>query len=109
MKGATFFWSNDCQKVFEEVKFEMANGPLLVHFDATKQITMVCDASPYGVGCVLNVVINNEERPCMMMSSSLSSAENNYSQLHREALAIIAGVKKFHKYIYGLHVLVYTD
>lgn len=30
----------------------------------------------------------------------------NYSQLHREALALVFGVKKFHKYIYGRQNLI---
>lgn len=39
------------------------------------------------------------------MSSSLSQAERNYSQLHREALAIVFAVK----FVYGHKVTVYTD
>lgn len=84
-------------------------SPLLVHYDLNKELTLVTDASPYGVGAVLNVISEGEERPCMMASSSLSKAERNYSQLDREALAIVFGVKKFHKCIFGRHVVVYSD
>lgn len=44
-----------------------------------------------------------------MTSASLNKAERNYSQLHREALAIVFAFKKFHKFVYGNPVTVYTD
>lgn len=107
--GVRFEWSRECQEVFDWVKAQLLQGPLLVHFDPTKPITLVCDASPYGVGAVLNIEIDGVERPCYMMSSTLTAAERNYAQLHREALAIVAAVKKFHKFLYGQKVTVYTD
>lgn len=108
-KDVKFVWSLECREAFENVKTEIAEGPLLVHYDPHKQLTLVCDASPYGIGAILNVVIDNVERPCLMMSATLTSAQWNYSQFHREALAIVAAVRKFHKYIYGQKLYVYTD
>lgn len=108
-KEARFVWTSECQDTFNKVKHMIIHSPLLVHYDPSKPIVLICDASPYGVGAVLNIVINNEERPCYMISSSLSPAEKNYSQLHREALAIVFAVKKLHKYILGYKVTIYTD
>ncbi|XP_058038252.1 uncharacterized protein K02A2.6-like isoform X1 [Ahaetulla prasina] len=39
----------------------------------------------------------------------MSAAERNYSQLDREALAIVSGVKKFHKYLFGQQFEIVTD
>ncbi|XP_058049017.1 uncharacterized protein LOC131203099 [Ahaetulla prasina] len=39
----------------------------------------------------------------------MSSAERNYSQLDREALAIVSGVKKFHEYVFGRDFEIVTD
>ena len=44
---------------------------------------------------------DGKERPVGYASTTLSTSEMNYSQLDRNGLGIIFGVKKFHSYIYG--------
>ena len=39
----------------------------------------------------------------------MAPAEKNYSQVEKEALAMICGVRKFHKYLWGQHFKIYTD
>ena len=57
----------------------------------------MCDASPYGVEVVLSQ-INEQgvERPVAYASHTLSQAEQNCSQLEKEALALIFGTKWLH-------------
>ena len=43
------------------------------------------------------------------MSPTLSPAEKWYSQLGREVLAIIFGVKRFHQYLFGREFELKTD
>ncbi|XP_072389503.1 uncharacterized protein [Diabrotica undecimpunctata] len=45
----------------------------------------------------------------MFASSTLSSSEKKYSNLEREALAIMFALNKFHKYLYGRKFILITD
>ena len=52
---------------------------------------------------------DGSERPISFVSRSLTPAEKRYSQLDKEALAILFGVKKFHSYIYGRKFIIRSD
>ena len=108
-KDKPFIWTPECQKSFEKSKTLLLNNNILELYDPKKPIVVSCDASPYGVGAVLAHTVNGIEKPVMFASSTLSAAEKNYSQLHREALVIIFGLKKFHKYLFGHRFTIQTD
>ncbi|CAI6366913.1 unnamed protein product [Macrosiphum euphorbiae] len=100
-KDVKFVWSDKCQEVFEKSKTLLLQNQVLEIYDQKKPIVVCADGSPYGVGAILSQVVDGVEKPVLFASSSLSPAEQKYSQLHREALAIVFALKKFHKYIYG--------
>ena len=108
-KDVKFEWNGSCQKTFQNCKKLILSNNVLELYDPNKQIILTTDASPYGVGAVLSHLINGIEKPVMFASSSLSAAEKNYSQTHREALAIVFGLRKFHSYLYGHRFTIYTD
>ena len=73
-------------------------------------MTLACDALQYGLRAVLSHRMDDgSEHPTEYASRTLSSAERNYSNLEREALALVFGLKKFHQYIYGGHFGLVTD
>ena len=103
-------WSNECTQAMEEAKRRLLSSNVLVHFDPKLSLKLDTDASAYGVGPVLSHVFEDgKERPIAFASRTLSAAERNYSQLEKEALSIIFGVKKFHQYLYGHPFVLVTD
>jgi len=103
-------WNNKQQVAFQCAKDALQSDALLIHYDPAKPLVLACDASDYGVGAVLSHVVDGgKERPIAYISRTLSAAEKHYSQLEKEALAIIFAVKKFHRYLIGRHFTIESD
>lgn len=102
-------WSKTEEDAFENTKSLLLNSKLLIHYDPSKRLYLQCDASPYGIGIVLSHHIDNTDRPIAFASRSLTAAQRNWSQLEKEAFAIIFGLRKFREYIYGNRISIITD
>jgi transposase InsO family protein len=103
-------WTTKCDEVFNRVKDVISSDQVLVHYDPNKELVLSVDASPYGVGAVLSHRMGNgNEWPIEYASRTLSPAESNYSQIEKEGLAIIFGIKKFHLFLYGRKFVLVTD
>lgn len=98
---ASWEWGDRHQKAFDRVKKELGSERVLAHFDPEERLVLEVDAGPGGLGAVLTQGSEGQERPLAFASRSLSVSEKNYSQIHKEATAIIFGVKYFHQYLYG--------
>ena len=82
---------------------------MLKFYDQSLPIRVSCDASTIDLGAVLEQKDNDQWHPIAYSSRSLTSSENNYSQIERELLSIVFACNKYHQYIYGQKFEVYND
>lgn len=114
-KSKEWNWNESCRKSFKFVKGLLMSTEVLAHYNRDEQLILTCDASARGIGAVLSQPAlmpgsrSRCERPVAYASRSLTKAEQQYSQIQKEALAIIYSVKKFHQYLYGRRFLLRTD
>ncbi|CAF0960964.1 unnamed protein product [Didymodactylos carnosus] len=96
------FRTAKCQKAFNNLVQDIFNTVTLAHFDTQLPIILATDASNHGIGAVImHRYSDGSERPIAHASKTLTAAERNYSQIEKEALSTIFGIKKFHQYLGG--------
>lgn len=104
-KSVEFQFSDKCLGAFEELKRQLSDKIVLQYPDWTKPFQIYVDASGYGLGGVLE----QNGRPIAYASRLLNSAEQRYSTIDRELLAIVWATKQWKCYLLGRHFTVYTD
>ncbi|XP_062614634.1 uncharacterized protein K02A2.6-like [Saccostrea cucullata] len=102
--------STELEESFNVCKKMITESKLLVFYDSKKPLRLSCDSSSYGVGAVISHVMKDgSERPIAFASRTLSETERRYAQIEKEALSLVFGVKKFHKYLFGRKFTLVTD
>lgn len=108
--NAPFRWTSECKKSFEKFKSLLSSNLLLTHYDPRHKIIVSADASSIGIGATISHMFpNGTIRVVQHASRALTKAEQGYSQIDREGLAIIFAVTKFHKMIFGRRFQLQTD
>ncbi len=80
-------------------------GPVLQYYDPSVPVKVQVDASQTGLGAV---VMQNGQS-IAYASKSLTSTQQAYTQIEKEALALVFGCEKFHHYLYGRDFVAETD
>ncbi|XP_049278095.1 uncharacterized protein K02A2.6-like [Anopheles funestus] len=88
----TFVWTRECESAFKRFKEILASDLLLTHYDPNAEIVVSADASAVGLGATISHKL--KLKVVQHASRALTTAENKYSQIDREGLAIIFAVKK---------------
>ena len=103
-------WSAQEQELFQALKYELSKEHVLVHFDPALQVGISCDTSNVGIGMVLfHRYPDGSERPISNVSKTLTPAQRHYSQIQKEALAVIFGLNKFHQFLYDRKFILVMD
>ncbi|XP_061727150.1 uncharacterized protein K02A2.6-like isoform X1 [Cydia pomonella] len=114
-KGVVWKWGKQCEKAFKTIKQVLVSAEVLLHYDQNKPLILTTDASSRGISGVLTQPCVGAgpgaaaERPVAYVSRSLNDAERNYSQIDREALAIVFSFEKLHQFLYGRRFVLRTD
>ena len=90
---------------FYSCKELLSNAPILAYPDFSKLFVLTTDASNVAIGSVLS----QSNRPIGYFSRTLNSAEQNYSTIEKELLAILESTKHFRPYLYGRKFKIETD
>ena len=101
--------NESANSAFIESKQILANATLLVHPDHTAPLNIMCDASDFAVGGVLQQYMNNVWQPLLFFSKKLTPAETRYIAFDRELLAVYATIRHFRHNLEGRYFFVNTD
>ena len=106
VKGFKWHFDEIHKEAFQKIKDALSSAPVLRYYSLKEPVTISCDASQSGLGCVLL----QGNAPVAYGSKALTDAEYAYAQIEKELLAIVFAFKKFHTYIYGRQdITVETD
>ena len=109
-KDNAWRWTEEEEKAFGQLKDLLPSTNLLTHYDPSLPLTLACDASAYGIGAVLaHWMPDSLERPVGYVSRTTLTKAEQYSQLEKEGLSCVFGIKKFHNYLFGCHFELVTD
>ena len=98
------------KKAFDKLKQALASSAVLTPYDPNLEVKIDTDSSKTGLGAVISHIMpDGSERPIEFASRTLNSAERNYSQIEKEALSLVWGVKRFHKFVYGRKFKLVSD
>jgi len=102
-------WSENCEKAFKNLKRMMVSDPLLRLPKMSERFILKTDAIDIALGFVLMQEYDDGVFPVAYGSKKLSEREKKYSTIEKEVLAIIKGIKRFEKFLFGKEFILETD
>jgi transposase InsO family protein len=111
-KETPFVWTDEHNKCFEELLKNMSKPPVLQSYDLRKPVTLTTDASETTIGGVLTQPSGNlgsEPKPVIFVSRALTKAELRYSNIEKEALAVVWCCMRLRQLLLGRKFTLVTD
>jgi hypothetical protein len=107
--GSVIVWDEEADQAFESVKHEIENCPTLFFIDESAPITLMTDASDYGIGAYLYQTIAEQEQPIAFVSKSLQKSQLNWSTVEKECYAIYYACMSLEYLIRDVKFTIKTD
>jgi hypothetical protein len=85
------------------------SAPIIQPPDWSQPFEIMCDASNYAVGVILDQRKEGRVHVVYYASKTLSEAQLNYATTEKELLAVVFAFEKFRSYSVNSKVIVYTD
>jgi hypothetical protein len=100
-----YVWTANEEVAMERIRSSEAWIKALSLFQPGKKLTLMADASSFGLWAVLL----QEGRPVYFCSRTMTSAEESWAQIDKEFLALIWALERLDLFTYGQRVEVLTD
>ena len=108
-KDTPFIFSNKCFEAFYRIKDALITAPIIQPPDWSLLFEIMCDASDYAVTEVLGQ--RRDKKPYVIYygSETLDEAQQDYTTIKKELLAVVFASEKFRPYLLCFKVIIYTD
>ena len=110
-KNQRFEWLELHQNTFDTLKTTLTTTAM-AYYNKDWKTVLTVDASPVGLGVVMTQYDPNDHENIKIIqyaSRTLTNTEMKYSQVEREALAVVWACEKLHLYIYANDFEIITD
>jgi hypothetical protein len=91
------------------LKEALVSAPVIQPLDWHLSFEIMCDASDYAIGAVLDQSKDKKYYAISYASKTLTGPQLNYATTEKELLAVVFAIEKFRSYLVGAKVIVYTD
>jgi len=109
-KTETWKWGQEQETAFRQLKTAISEEPVVRGPDWTKPFLLQTDYSAVAMGAILSQKHDEIEHIVGCASRACNVHESKYSATEGELAALVFGIKKFHRYLYGgLPFTVETD
>lgn len=109
-KNAVWTWDQAQATSFETLRRMVASNACMASYNPELPTLVSADANPFGLGAVLlQVQQTGERRAVAFASRALTTAEQRYSQIEKEALGVSWAIERFEEFLRGLSFVVVTD
>nr|GEY22887.1 reverse transcriptase domain-containing protein [Tanacetum cinerariifolium] len=109
IKDAKFDFFNNCKKAFNILKEKLTTAPIIISPDWNVPFELMCDASDFAVGVVLEKRIDAKFKLIYYASKTLNNAQEHYTTTEKELLAVVFSFDMFRSYLILSKTIVYID